>query len=148
MKKISGAVTSIRSSSVVHGNIRKGKGQVSSTEKLNFLIDGTAVFYSDGENMNVSEGDVVSVAGSPKASGLNALAFVNHTNDTFGDNHAKIYKWVAVLLFALCVVSVFLLLPSGGGTAILIIIFLPIAVPCLMMAKNRERALAMCRMEP
>ncbi len=92
LETLTGEVSNLRSSTVVSGNVRKGKGRVSSSENLNFLIDGKAVSLGDGERVNLSDGDKLTVAGRSSNIGLGAMAFYNHTNGTYGENGSFI-KW-------------------------------------------------------
>jgi len=81
---LEGAVSHIRTTTSVEGTIRKGKGSISSTTTTHLRINDKAAFADFGEQMNVSDGDVLRVAGDAQANGLYIMAYRNLTNGTHG----------------------------------------------------------------
>src|SRR5690606_2500560 len=92
LTRIEGIASNVRTDTSVQGSISRGKGSVSSTTTMNFLIDGKAVNADFGESMNINNGEHVVVAGLQKANGLKALAYNNLSNGAYGEGGSSIRK--------------------------------------------------------
>jgi len=81
---LEGEISSIRTTTSVEGKVRRGKGTIASTTVMHLLIDGKAAWADFGEQMNVSDGDVLRVVGDPQGNGLYIMAYRNVSNGTHG----------------------------------------------------------------
>ena len=133
--KLEGTASKIHRSTSVHGSIRRGKGNVSSTITINFLLDGTAVFAHFGEAMSINDGDLVVVAGLQKSNGLNALAYHNLTNATYGEG-GRLMRLVGYALIALA---------AGFSLLVLPLLLLPAGIWAWWIGRRAKAALALCR---
>lgn len=137
LTRIEGIASNIRTDTSVQGSISRGKGSVSSTTTMNFLIDGKAVNADFGESMNVNNGDHIVVAGIQMANGLKALAYNNLTNGTYGEGGV-----------ALRMGGIFCVL-SGIVFGILVIplLLIPMGIWVWWLGRRAKIALLLCRQE-
>ncbi|QEE43574.1 hypothetical protein FVA81_02780 (plasmid) [Rhizobium sp. WL3] len=133
--KLEGTASKIRTDTSVSGSISRGKGSVSSTTTMNFLLDGKAVYAQFGESMSINEGDRVIVAGAQKSNGLNALAYNNLTNGTYGEG-GRLARLVGYALIGLGIVLGLLVLP---------LLLIPIGIWVWWTGQRAKNALAICR---
>src|SRR3546814_20549264 len=113
----------------------RGKGNISSTTTMNFLLDGKAVNAHFGEAMSINDGDRVIVAGVQKSNVLNALAYNNLTNGTYGEG-GGLMRLIGYVIIGLAVFASFLILP---------LLLLPIGIWVWWMGRRAKNALALCR---
>lgn len=135
--KLEGTASQIRTTTSVQGSISRGKGSVSSTTTMNFLLDGAAVFAQFGEAMSINEGDLVVVAGVRKSNGLNALAYHNLTNCTYGEG-GRLMRLAGYVLIALAIGLSLLVLP---------LLLLPVGIWAWWIGRRAKAALTLCRTE-
>lgn len=145
LASLEGIASNIRTDTSVQGSVRRGKGNVSSTTTMNFLVDGKAVNADFGESMSINDGDHVVVAGVQKTNGLKVLAYNNLTNGTYGEG-GKSLRIGGIILAIVC---------FGLGMAFIGIVgFLGIVIPVLFgligiwlwwLGHRAKTALALCR---
>lgn len=135
LTKLEGIASNIRTDTSVHGSISRGKGSVSSTTTMNFLIDGKAVNADFGESMSINNGDHLIVAGVQKSNGLKALAYNNLTNGTYGEGGGTL-RVVGIFAVVLGVVTGMLVLP---------LLIIPIGIWVWWVGRRAKAALALCR---
>lgn len=135
LTKLEGFASNIRTDTSVQGSISRGKGSVSSTTTMNFLIDGKAVNADFGEAMNINNGDRVVVAGDQKANGLNALAYNNLTNGTYGEGGGTL-RVAGIIIAILGIIGSFVVIP---------LVFVPIGIWVWRLGRRAKTALALCR---
>ncbi|WP_338608562.1 hypothetical protein V6617_01290 [Pelagibacterium nitratireducens] len=138
-----GTASKIRTDLSVHGTMNRGKGSVSSTTTMNFLIDGRAVFAKFGEKMNINEGDQVCVAGVPKSNGFKALAYNNLTNGAYGDGGLA-NRILGIFLFVFTFL-ISLVVPYAPIVIVAPIVLFPISIGLLIVGFRSKAALGLCR---
>ena len=135
LTKLEGIASNIRTDTSVHGSISRGKGNVSSTTTMNFLIDGKAVNADFGESMNINNGDHVVVAGIQKTNGLNALAYNNLTNGTYGEG-GGLLRIGGIVIGVIGLIGAFVVIP---------LVCVPIGFWVWRLGRRSTAALALCR---
>jgi hypothetical protein len=135
LTKLEGIASNIRTDTSVQGSISRGKGSVSSTTTMNFLIDGKAVNADFGESMNINNGDHVVVAGLQKTNGLNALAYNNVTNGTYGEG-GRTLRIVGIIAASAGIIAGMLIIP---------LLLIPIGIGAWWAGRRSKIALALCR---
>ena len=136
--RLEGIASKIRTDTSVSGSMRRGKGNISSTTTMNFLLNGKAVYAHFGEAMSINDGDRVIVAGVQKSNGLNALAYNNLTNGTYGEG-GGLMRLIGYVIIGLAIFASFLILP---------LLLLPIGIWVWWMGRRAKKALALCRQTP
>lgn len=73
---LSGTVSHASTTSFVRGAVKKGKGQISTSHRTDFRVDGKAACF--GASVNVADGDHVTLVGNLKGGEMRARALRNN----------------------------------------------------------------------
>lgn len=72
---LSGQVSHVATTATVHGSVKRGKGNVSTSHKTDFRVDGKAASFRAA--VNIADGDRVTLVGKTKGGEMCARALRN-----------------------------------------------------------------------
>lgn len=99
---LSGLVSHLSTTATVSGSVKRGKGNVSTSHKTDFRIDGQAVVFNAA--VNIADGDQVTLAGKVKKGEFRARAIRN-------EETGVVYSGMTTLAYILGVVCVVIGIP-------------------------------------
>jgi hypothetical protein len=105
---LSGSVSHLSSTSTVHGSVKRGKGSVTTSHRIDFRVDGKAAYYKN--TVNLADGDRVTLAGKMKKGEFYARAMRNDETNVVYSEPITLYYVLGAFFLAFGVALSFILI--------------------------------------
>lgn len=105
---LSGTVSHLSSTTTVHGSVKRGKGNVRTSHKTDFRVDGKPAYFRN--SVNLADGDRVTLAGKFKGGEFFARALKNDQTNVIYSEPTTLYFFLGVLFLVIGIPFVMILI--------------------------------------